>query len=39
MSKSDADQQVTMSLGWRRALLLALVVAGLFAMYLSAELR
>ena len=27
MSKSDADQQVTMSLGWRRALLLARLIS------------
>jgi len=41
MSKSSAgaSRKPTARLGWRRALLLALVTTGLFAAYLSAELK
>jgi hypothetical protein len=38
-SKASAAPMPVIRLGWRRALLLALVVAGLFAAYLSAELK
>ena len=41
MAKSSADAagKSTVRLGWQRALLLALVTTGLFAAYLSVELR
>jgi hypothetical protein len=38
-SSADAASEPTIRLGWRRALLLALVIAGLFVAYLSTELK
>ncbi len=38
-SSARAARQPTVRLGWRRALLLALIIAGLFTAYLSVELK